>query len=110
MRILILAEKEVHFRSLPPKPGNILEAILYLGELPRGELAGLLGSTARHARRSGAALADHVTVVIPGATPIIQPWADGGGCVDAGVCRSRAGCGDQPSTVGLVASMWADTT
>ena len=73
----------MHIRILPPKAGHILEAILYLGELPRGGLAGLLGTTAHHARRIVAALADHVTVALPGATLIIQLWADGGRCVDA---------------------------
>jgi hypothetical protein len=53
------AEEEVRLGNLPPKVGNILEAILYRGELPRGEVSGLLGTTARHARRIVAALADH---------------------------------------------------
>ena len=58
-RILMWAEEEVRLGTLPPKAGNILEAILYRGELPRGDVAGLLGTTARHARRIVAALADH---------------------------------------------------
>jgi Fic family protein len=58
-RILMWAEEEVRLGNLPPKAGNILEAILYRGELPRGEVSGLLGTTARHARRIVAALADH---------------------------------------------------
>ncbi len=58
-RILMWAEEEVRLGTLPPKAGNILEAILYRGELPRGEVAGLLGATARHARRIVAALADY---------------------------------------------------
>jgi len=58
-RILMWAEEEVRLGNLPAKAGNILEAILYRGELPRGEVAGLLGATARHARRIVAALADH---------------------------------------------------
>lgn len=59
MRILMWAEEEARLGNLPPKAGTILEAILYRGELPRGEVAGLLGTTARHARRIVAALADH---------------------------------------------------
>ena len=31
--------------------GSVLEAILYRGELPRSEVASLLGQTSRHARR-----------------------------------------------------------
>ena len=58
-RILMWAEEEVRLGNLPPRAGNILESILYRGELPRGEVAGLLGTTARHARRIVAALADH---------------------------------------------------
>jgi len=58
-RILMWAEEEVRLGNLPPKAGNILEAILYRGELPRGEIAGLLGTTARHARRIVAVLADY---------------------------------------------------
>lgn len=58
-RILMWAEEEARLGNLPPKAGNILEAILYRGELPRAEVAGLLGTTARHARRIVAALADH---------------------------------------------------
>jgi Fic family protein len=59
MRILLWAEEESRLGKLPPKAGNILEAILYRGEIPRGDVAGLLGITARHARRIVAALADH---------------------------------------------------
>jgi Fic family protein len=59
MRILLWAEEESRLGKLPPKAGNILEAILYRGEIPRGDVAALLGITARHARRIVAALADH---------------------------------------------------
>lgn len=57
-RILLWAEEETRLGKLPPKAGNILEAVLYRGKIPRGEMAGLLGATARHARRSVAALVD----------------------------------------------------
>jgi hypothetical protein len=33
------------------KAGQVLEAVLYRGELPRGDVASLLGSGGRHARR-----------------------------------------------------------
>lgn len=57
-RILMWAEEEVRLGALPPKAGNILEAVLYRGNLPRGDVAGLLGATARHARRIVATLID----------------------------------------------------
>lgn len=50
-RILLWAEEETRLNRLPPKVGVVLEAVLYRGELPRGEVAGLLGITGRHARR-----------------------------------------------------------
>jgi len=58
-RILMWAEEEARLGNLPPRAGTILEAVLYRGELPRGEVAGVLGTTARHARRVVAALTDH---------------------------------------------------
>jgi Fic family protein len=50
-RILLWAEEETRLNLLPPKAGTVLEAVLYRGELPRGEVAELLGQTPRHARR-----------------------------------------------------------
>lgn len=58
-RILMWAEEEARLGNLPPKAGNILEAVLYRGEILRGEVADLLGVTARHARRIVASLVDH---------------------------------------------------
>lgn len=57
-RILMWAEEEARLGALPPKAGTILEAVLYRGALPRGDVAGLLGTTPRHARRIVAALVD----------------------------------------------------
>jgi Fic family protein len=57
-RILIWAEGEVRDRTLPEKSKIILEAILYRGELGRGELAGLLGTSDRQARRIASPLLD----------------------------------------------------
>ena len=62
-RILLWAEEEVRLGGLPTKAGNIIEGILYRGELPRGEVPGLLGVTDRQARRVVAALARHGVVV-----------------------------------------------
>jgi len=50
-RILLWAEEEIRMDSLPPKAGNVLEAILYRGELPRADVPALLGTGARQARR-----------------------------------------------------------
>lgn len=55
-RILTWAAEEASISALPPKAGAILEAILYRGTLPRGEVAALLGTGDRHARRVVAAL------------------------------------------------------
>jgi Fic family protein len=50
-RIVLWAEEEARLNKLAPRAGAILEAVLYRGELPRGQVAGLLGQTPRHARR-----------------------------------------------------------
>jgi Fic family protein len=50
-RILLWAEEATRLNRLPPKAGTVLEALLYRGELPRGDVADLLGQTPRHARR-----------------------------------------------------------
>jgi Fic family protein len=50
-RILLWAEEETRMNLLPAKAGTVLEAVLYRGELPRGEVGELLGLTPRHARR-----------------------------------------------------------
>lgn len=61
-RILIWAEEEVRANALPPKSGAILEAILYRGELPRGEIAALLGTSDRQARRVTSALIEREVI------------------------------------------------
>ena len=50
-RILLWAEEEARMNLLPPQAGAVIEAILYRGEWPRGDVAALLGLTTRHARR-----------------------------------------------------------
>jgi hypothetical protein len=62
-RILRWSEEEARADRLPPKAGRILEAILYRGELPRGEVPELLGASERSARRSVAALAQQGVIV-----------------------------------------------
>jgi len=58
-RILIWAQEETQLNKLPAQAVHVLEAVLYRGMLPRGEIAGILGLTARHARRIVAALLDY---------------------------------------------------
>jgi Fic family protein len=57
-RILLWTEEEIRLGLLPPKSGQVLEAILYRGALPRGDAAQLLGTGERQARRIVAALLD----------------------------------------------------
>lgn len=62
-RILLWVEEEVRLGLLPPKAGLILEAILYRGELPRGDASALLGTGERQARRIAAALIEKGVLV-----------------------------------------------
>lgn len=50
-RILLWAREEIELGHLPQQALQILEAILYRGEIPRNELANILHVTDRHARR-----------------------------------------------------------
>ncbi len=50
-RILLWAEEEIRLDHLPPKAGAVLEALLYRGELPRGDAAAIVGTGERQARR-----------------------------------------------------------
>jgi Fic family protein len=65
-RILLWAEEETRIGSLPQKAGSVLEAILFRGELPRSDVAELLGQTPRHARRLVAALGKRDVLVADG--------------------------------------------
>jgi Fic family protein len=57
-RILLWAEEEIRLGQLPPKSGSILEAVLYRGELPRGDADTVVGTGERQARRIVSALVD----------------------------------------------------
>jgi hypothetical protein len=57
-RILLWTEEEIRADRLPPRSGAVLEAILYRGALPRADVPGLLGTSARNARRAVSALTD----------------------------------------------------
>ena len=62
-RILRWVEEEIGADALPHKSDRILEAILYRGELRRGDVPALLDASDRHARRIVAALIERGVVV-----------------------------------------------
>ncbi len=55
-RILVWADEEIRGGRLPVKAGQVLEAVLFRGELPRADVAPLLGTGDRQARRVVSAL------------------------------------------------------
>ena len=62
-RILLWTEEEIRLGNLLPKSGSILEAVLYRGELPRADAAGLVGTGERQARRIVSALIEKGVLV-----------------------------------------------
>ena len=62
-RILIWTEEEIRANALPPKAGAVLEAVLYRGELPRSDVARILGTSERNARRVTSALLERDVLV-----------------------------------------------
>jgi len=57
-RLLLWAEEEARAGALPAKTGLVLEAVLFRGELPRGEVGAVIGTVDRHARRIAGALVE----------------------------------------------------
>lgn len=57
-RILLWTEEEARAGTLPAKSGHVLEAVLFRGALPRGDVPALLGAGERSARRVVSALLD----------------------------------------------------
>jgi Fic family protein len=57
-RILTWAEEEIRLNHLPPKSGEVLQAVLYRGEPPRADAPGIVGTGERQARRIVSALLD----------------------------------------------------
>jgi Fic family protein len=55
-RILLWAEEEIRLGRLPAKSGSLLDAILYRGEIARGETHAIVGTGDRQARRIVSAL------------------------------------------------------
>jgi Fic family protein len=64
-RILIWTEEEIRADKLPPKSGTVLEAVLYRGTLPRGDVASLLDTSDRNARRVSSALLEREVLTSP---------------------------------------------
>jgi hypothetical protein len=61
--VLLWAEEETRSGVLPAKAGQILEAVLYRGELPRGDAADIVGTGDRQARRVVSALIERGVLV-----------------------------------------------
>ncbi|WP_226948660.1 Fic family protein [Rhizorhabdus wittichii] len=57
-RIHRWAAEETERGTLPPKAVNVIDAVLYRGELPRGEVEAIVGTGDRQARRISSALID----------------------------------------------------
>lgn len=57
-RVLLWAREEIELGKLPPQAQQIFEAILYRGEIARGEMSVILNVTDRHARRLTAVLVE----------------------------------------------------
>jgi hypothetical protein len=55
-RVLVWANEEIHLGALPAHASRVLEAVLHRGELPRGEVDAVAGTSARQGRRILAAL------------------------------------------------------
>ncbi|MEO8662522.1 MAG: Fic family protein [Bryobacteraceae bacterium] len=62
-RILLWAEEEIRLGNLPGKSGQILEAVLYRGDLPRGDADTVAGTGPRQARRIVSALLEKRVLV-----------------------------------------------
>jgi len=58
-RIINWAKNEIHNDVLPTKSEQVLEAVLFRGELPRSDVASLLGVTDRQARRITSTLIEY---------------------------------------------------
>ncbi|MEX0900830.1 MAG: Fic family protein [Gammaproteobacteria bacterium] len=57
-RVRMWAEEETRIGALPSQATDVLEAMLFQGELPKSEVATRLGVTARHAQRITGALVE----------------------------------------------------
>lgn len=57
-RIRLWTEEEVRAERLLPQAGSVLEAVLYRGDLPRGDVPAIVGTGDRQARRVVSSLQD----------------------------------------------------
>lgn len=57
-RILVWVEEEIRAGQLPARSGQVLEAVLFRGQLPRGDVPSLLGVSDRGGRRVVSALVE----------------------------------------------------
>lgn len=64
-RIVLWAEEEMRLGALPHKSAQVLEAVLYRGMLPRGDVPGIVQTGARQAGRIVAALVDRGVLTAP---------------------------------------------
>jgi len=62
-RILVWAQEEHRAGKLPVQASNLLEAVLYRGQLPRGEVSQLLATGDRNARRITSTLINQEVLV-----------------------------------------------
>jgi Fic family protein len=62
-RILVWTEEEIRLKRLPPRSGNVLEAVLYRGELPRGDAPGVIGTAERQSSRIVSALIERGVLI-----------------------------------------------
>jgi len=62
VRIKLWVDEEIELGNLHEKSGLILEALLYRGALPRGDVVNLLGASSRTASRVVSGLRDHGVV------------------------------------------------
>jgi hypothetical protein len=60
------SEKETRLGNIPPKSGRVLEAVLYRGELPRGDIASIIGAGYHQARRVVSSLFDIFSLIDKG--------------------------------------------
>jgi Fic family protein len=58
-RIMSWADEESRLDKLPPKSGLVMRAVLFAGELERGDAGSIVGTGDRQARRVVSALLDH---------------------------------------------------
>jgi Fic family protein len=63
VRILRWAEEEIRLNRMPAKSGAVLEALLFRGELPRGDAATIVGTGERQARRVVSALLEQGVLI-----------------------------------------------